>query len=513
MRQQIFVSSVQKEFAAERRALKDYIHGDPLLGRFFEVFLFEDVPAADRRADEVYLDQVARSDVYVGLFGREYGYEDKAGISPTQREYEHASALGKERLVYIKNVPDAQRHPKMAALATRAGAELVRRRFGSMPELTAQVYASLVDFLERSDLIRTGPFDGSACRNATIQDVSADKVRAFLRTARRVRDFALDEGTTLVDALAHLNLLDKGAPSHAAILLFGAAPQRFLISSEVKCMHFHGVAVRKPIPSYQIYKGTVFDMVDQAIDFVMSKLNRTVGTREHGPQAPVDYDIPEPAVAEAIVNAVAHRDYASNASVQVMLFADRLEVWNPGSLPPGLTLETLRHAHPSIPRNPLVAEPLFLTKYIEKAGSGILDMIEMCAEAGLPTPEFKLDAGCFVITLRRGRPSGTDEDGTKPGPSRDQVTVQTGTKSALSRHQVGILLNCLKESELRELMIIPGRSDRTKFRRQVLNPLLEQGLIEMTIPDKPRSSKQKYRITEKGRVWLNTLPEPGQTIP
>ncbi len=73
---------------------------------------------------------------------------------------------------------------------------------------------------------------------------------------------------------------------------------------------------------------------------------------------------------------------------------------------------------------------------------------------------------------------------------------------ALSQHQVEVLSNCLEDSELFKLMIIVGRSDRTKFRHQVLNPLIIAGLIEMTIPDKPRSSLQKYRITEKGRTWL-----------
>jgi len=79
---------------------------------------------------------------------------------------------------------------------------------------------------------------------------------------------------------------------------------------------------------------------------------------------------------------------------------------------------------------------------------------------------------------------------------------QFGTKLALSRHQVEILEKCIKETTLLELMAIIGRSDRTKFRQQVLNPLLAGGLIEMTIPDKPRSSLQKYRLTEKGRAWL-----------
>lgn len=71
LKERIFVSSVQKELAEERRALKDYVQGDPLLERFFDVFLFEDVPAKDRRADQIYLEEVDRSRIYVGLFAEE----------------------------------------------------------------------------------------------------------------------------------------------------------------------------------------------------------------------------------------------------------------------------------------------------------------------------------------------------------------------------------------------------------------------------------------------------------
>ena len=83
----LFISSVQKEFAPERAALRDYLRGDPLLRRFFEPFLFEEVPAADRRADNVFLDEVGRCDVYLGLFGHEYGSENADGLSATQREF------------------------------------------------------------------------------------------------------------------------------------------------------------------------------------------------------------------------------------------------------------------------------------------------------------------------------------------------------------------------------------------------------------------------------------------
>jgi hypothetical protein len=286
----LFISSVQKELKAERRAVKEYVQGDPLLRRYFDVFLFEDLSAVDRRADDLYLDEVERSRVYVGLFGSEYGNEDGEGLSPTEWEFKHATAKGKTRLIFVKGSDDKGRHPKMLKLIRTAGSQLIRRRFNEIPDLKAGLYACLVEFLERSGKLRTLPFDASACPRAMMGDISPAKVKSFLAAARRERDYALSERTPPEKALTHLNLLDGKHPSHAAILLFCDNPQRFLPTSEVKCLHYHGIEVRKPIPSYQIFKGTVFEMVDQAVDFVMSKIARSVGTRKQGPQAPVEYD-------------------------------------------------------------------------------------------------------------------------------------------------------------------------------------------------------------------------------
>ena len=120
-RLQIFISSVQKELAEDRRAAKTFIERDPLLRRFFTVFLFEDLPAGDRRADAVYLAEVDRSAIYVGLFGNDYGVEDTGGLSPTEREFDRATSQGKLRLIFSKGMGDRQRHPKMMALIQKAG--------------------------------------------------------------------------------------------------------------------------------------------------------------------------------------------------------------------------------------------------------------------------------------------------------------------------------------------------------------------------------------------------------
>ncbi|MEK7269908.1 MAG: Fic family protein [Planctomycetota bacterium] len=493
----IFVSSAQKEFAAERRALRAFIEGDALLRRFFDVFLFEDLPASGRRADQVYLAEVDRCDVYLGLLGNDYGSEGASGLSPTEREFDRATASGKERLVFVKGNDDSARHPKMRSLLRKAGDQVVRRRFGSTPELTALVYASLVEHLAAASALRTRPFDAAACPGATLKDLSRGKISDFLTRAGAERGYALGPKTPMHKALAHLNLLDGNLPNHAAVLLFGKQPQRFLVTSEVKCLHFHGGEVEKPIPSYHIYKGTVFELVDQAVDFVMSKIDRSVGTRALSNQAPVTYELPRLAVAEAIVNAVAHRDYTSNASVQVMLFADRLEVWNPGHLPPPLTPESLRAPHASIPRNPLIAEPLFLTRYIEKAGTGTLDMIKLCKAAGLPTPQFRQSGGQFIQALRRMKPMATEQ---VTGQVAGQVTGQVaGQVSPEIRNLLKVVKTEMPRGKIQECLHLKGRAN---FENRYLKPALAAGLIEMTIPTKPKSRLQKYRLTEKGRHVL-----------
>ena len=447
----LFISSVQKELAEERRAVKAFVEGDPLLRRYFTAFLFEDLPASDRRADDVYLDEVNRCAVYLGLFGQQYGFEDAAGVSPTEREFDQATACGKPRLIFVKGADDKDRHSKMQALIRKAGAQLIRRRFGSVPELTAALYASLVEHLERTGSLRTTPFDAAACPRATLDELSEEKLRWFLRTARRERGYALAEKTPAREALTHLNLLDGERPSHAAVLLFGKNPQRFLPTSEVKCLHFHGTGMRKPIPSYQTYKGTVFDLVDQAEDFVMSKITRSVGTRAAGPDAPVEYELPREAVEEAIVNAVAHRDYASTASVQVMLFADRLEIWNPGELPTGLTPAALRIAHASVPRNPLLAEPLFLAHYIERAGTGTVDMIALCREVGLPEPAFEQRGGQFVTTLWRDWLTTDALAGVELNDRQHKAIVHVKINGRIANSEYQKLTGAIKKTASRDL--------------------------------------------------------------
>jgi ATP-dependent DNA helicase RecG len=397
----IFISSVQKELAAERLALAQYIRADALLSRFFEAFLFEDLPAADARADAVYLSEVDRCDVYLALLGESYGFEDEQGISPTEREFDRATAAGKPRLMYVLG-QDAERHPKMQALVQKAGDQLIRRRVGTIDELKQAVYASLVEHLTQQGAIQTKPFEERPCVQASLDDIDTASLAQFVRRASRERQFPLPDSTPAREVLTHLNLLDGIQPSHAAVLLFGANPQRFMPSAEIRCMHFHGTQVQRPVPFYRIYKGALFEQVDQATDFVLSVLNRAVGTRAESNQAPVTYEIPPDVVREAIINAVAHRDYAvAGQAIQLSVFVDRVEVTNPGALLPPLTPEDLLIAHRSVTRNPRLCDALFLAHYIEKYGTGTLMMVDECRRHGLPEPRFVHDGHDFTVTLWR----------------------------------------------------------------------------------------------------------------
>ncbi len=410
MTYRLFISSVQKEFARERKALAEYIRKDAILGRFFEVFLFEEVPAQERTAGEVYLKAVDGCDIYLGILGRTYGNTDSEGISATEREYNRAVRRHKARMCFVLR-SDKPAEARQAAFIERVGKDVVRKKFQGYDDLRTGVYAALARHLEDKGLISVLPFDASKTAGVALKDLSVLKMREFIRTAREKRQFPLPVHSSPEKLLTALELMDdEGRVLNPAALLFGKRPQKFFVASEVKCAQFYADRVSKPMADHQIYLGDVFELVDQATRFVMTHISNWVGTRETGDTAevPTKFELPYDAVKEAIVNAVVHRDYTSNASVQVMLFKDRLEVWSPGGLPRGMTIGKLSTTHKSVPVNPLLARAMYLKGYIEKAGTGTEDMIAKCREWGIPAPEWQEeDAEDFRVVLKR--PVGWDE--------------------------------------------------------------------------------------------------------
>lgn len=498
----VFISSVQSEFAAERQLLFEYLTRDALLGKFFEPFIFENLPAINQSASAVYISEVEQCDIYLALFGKQYGYEDADGVSPTEREFDHAGIHHKTRLVFLSNHSPAERQLKESALIKKAEQVIVCKQFMSASELKSDVYVSLIRYLEEKEYIRTVPFDATLNPLAGIDDLDQDKIAEFVHIAKSKRGFPLQVESSPETILTHLNLLLNGRICNAAILLFGKLPQRFFISSEIKCAHFHGFDIVKPIPAYQVYKGDVFQLVNQAVDFVLSKIDVSVGTRDESNQAPVNYELPRAAVTEAIVNAVAHRDYTSNGSIQVMLFKDRLEIWNPGNLPFGLSIAMLRQPHASIPANPLLAEPMYLAGYIERFGTGTGEIIRLCNEKGLQEPEFIQEEN-FKTIIWRTLKNAKRASGQAAKVFTGEVTGEvTGEATEEVNRIVQVLIGEMKRSDIQKILAL--RSDDF-FRVSYILPALESGYIEMTFPDSPNHPNQRYRLTTKGIVLKKKL--------
>jgi len=453
MKELVFVSSVQKELAEERKAIRDFVQGNRLLGKHFDVFVFEDLPAKSRRPDDLYLDKVEACAVFIAMFAAEYGWEDpKDGLSPTEREFNRATELGRHRLLFLKNAgEDIKPRPKMAALINRAKAELVYKRFNSEADLTSLLYDSLIEYLEERGIIQSKPFDAAPCRGADLADIADGRIKWFLPIARRERNLNLPASASKREALTHLKLADDNGVTNAAILLFGADPQKHAPTAVVKCAHYHGTEVAKPIPSHQVFEGTLFEQVDAAADFVMSKLARSVGTRAASAAAPVKYEMPKEAIREIIVNAVAHRDYTSNAAVQVSVFADRIEVWNPGSLPRGLRPADLFKPHSSEPNNPLIARPLYLAHYIENLGTGTLDVIRHCREADLPLPQFQQRGNQFVVTLWRDWLTADVLAGLHLNDRQRQAVAYVKTDGRIGNLEYQRLTGSIKKTATRDL--------------------------------------------------------------
>jgi predicted HTH transcriptional regulator len=394
MKYKIFVSGTQKELKKERRTVKEFIREDVLLSEYFDIFLFEDSPAKSKSAETAYIEEVRKSDIYIGILGQKYGGTGKGKISPTEAEFREAKAKHREILIYIKgqNTVDKRRETGMQKLIVeiknpKAGYSY--RRFENTDELTNLVYESLISFLKEKGEIGKAGFDQRICEGAKLSDIDNAKVKWFLKVARAKRNFPFSLDSSIKDVFTHLKLIKDGKLTNAAILLFGKSPREFFDQAKIKCVQLPSTEVVKPFSSYHIYEEeNLFEQVDKAVAFVLDAIKFPVIQQAHTVQVARPREIPEFAIHEAIVNAVAHRDYNTTSSVQVMVFLDRVEIWNSGTLPGNLKVEDLKKPHSSHPSNPTLANVLYFGNYIQQVGSGTTEMVRQCKEHGLPEPEF-----------------------------------------------------------------------------------------------------------------------------
>ena len=247
-------------------------------------------------------------------------------------------------------------------------------------------------------------WDETVKTDTILSDIDPEKVRKFLSRAIAERQWQIDPQTPVQQALNQLNLMRNGQLTVAALLLFSRRPQHFLVQGCLRCARFKGNSEVEFL-DMKLVEDDIVAQVEEAMAFVQRNIRMAVkieGQLERKEQ----WEYPLDAVREGITNALCHRDYADSGNVLVKIFDDRLEIWNPGSLPPGLTVDDLRNSHESKPRNKLIARAFFLIKYIEQFGTGTGRMINDCLEAGVPEPEFESRAASSM--LRRGKYSGAD---------------------------------------------------------------------------------------------------------
>ena len=174
--------------------------------------------------------------------------------------------------------------------------------------------------------------------------------------------------------------------------------------------------------------------------------------------------------------------WACNGSVQVMLFADRLEMLNPGTLPASLTLEKLRQPHGSVP-----AELLYLTRYIERMGTGTGDMIRRCLEAGLKEPGFAIRDGFLATIWRQPVASGGGQPESQPESRPESLELR--------------VLELLRSGAFSKAELFAGLGQKEVYGQlnKVIRLLLAEQSIEFTIPDKPNSRLQKILAHSQGQ--------------
>ena len=198
---------------------------------------------------------------------------------------------------------------------------------------------------------------------------------------------------------------------------------------------------------------------------------------------------PREAVREAVLNAVAHRDYANAAPIRIRVYNHRVELWNPGSLPLDWTLDKLVGTHASAPHNPAIANVFFRAGMVEAWGRGIGNIVSACGSAGSVEPQWQLEPGGlrleFVFTAGDHETPG--QGMPQETPSGDRRTPESRPESLVERVLQQLAHGPMPKADLSRALgqqTIPGHLNT------VIRSLMADGSIGYTIPERPRSRLQ-----------------------
>jgi ATP-dependent DNA helicase RecG len=306
----------------------------------------------------------------------------------------------------------------------------------------------------------------------------------FKPDTAKLRAFVRRSGLTWSNAqgaLENLGLYVDGHYLNAARVFFAKPPTLTL-----RCAVFATPSTSTIIDQHD-FTGDILTLIEEAKKYILKNIR--IGMRLDGL---VRVDVPEidrEAFREAIINAFCHRDYRDPDEVRIAIFPDRVEVRNPGTLMEGVTLRTLKTAKVSRRRNPLIADLLRRIQLIEAWGRGIPLILEKA-----PNVRFSQIAGIFITEFPRPVAVENTETGKVEGA---QSEAQSGAQSGAQSEQI---LKSLESGPFsaNELATQLGLESKTGAFKRSIKDLIDDNLIEYTLPEKPNSRLQKYRLTPKG---------------
>jgi ATP-dependent DNA helicase RecG len=238
-------------------------------------------------------------------------------------------------------------------------------------------------------------WDSVPVPNVTITDLKQETFDFFRKKGirnKRIDEDCIDD--TPEQLLDKLKLIEKGYLKRAALLLFHPDPEKFVTGTFVKIGYFESDS---DLRFQDEIHGNLFEQVEQTIDILFTKYIKALISYE-GIYRIETYEYPKEAVREAVLNAVAHKDYTGGTPIQISVYKDKIMIWNYGQLPENWTIDTLQKKHSSVPYNPDITNAFFRSGYVEAWGRGIKKINERCAEAGLPNPLYYYESsGLWVV--------------------------------------------------------------------------------------------------------------------
>ncbi len=251
--------------------------------------------------------------------------------------------------------------------------------------------ASLTKFL----LERQGKkWDGIGLPAVNVGDLKNETFSFFRSKAAKSKRLETEdlEGTN-DELIESLHLKDEGLLKRAAILLFHPTPEKYVTGAFIKIGFFESDDDLK----YQDeIHGNLLEQTEVALSLLKTKYDVAAISYDGGSRYE-KFTFPQDAIREALLNAIAHKDYSSGIPIQISVYSDRIIFWNEGQLPESWTIDKLKSKHPSKPFNPDIANTLFRAGYIESWGRGTIKMINACKAHQIAPPIFSNEAPDFQV--------------------------------------------------------------------------------------------------------------------